>query len=134
MESLGRRNNCPDCGNICHGERCRKCATNEHYNNQEYIEEDRRRNAYLKWKYGWSVEEFEAYWYANHGKCYICREPMRRPTKGQGQALDIVAVDHCHTTGKVRGLLCNRCNKGLGFFKDNVDNLKKAIRYLENGH
>jgi hypothetical protein len=39
-------------------------------------------------------------------------------------------VDHCHETGKVRGLLCNGCNSGLGHFKDSINNLKLAIEYL----
>ena len=39
-------------------------------------------------------------------------------------------VDHCHKTSKIRGLLCNHCNTGLGKLGDNVENLQKAIRYL----
>ena len=39
-------------------------------------------------------------------------------------------VDHCHTTGKIRGLLCHRCNTGLGLFKDSTYNLQSAIDYL----
>ena len=44
----------------------------------------------------------------------------------------IVVVDHCHTTGKVRGYLCYSCNTVLGLAKDNVDILKSAINYLES--
>jgi hypothetical protein len=54
------------------------------------------------------------------GLCKICN-------KGQEQKL---AVDHCHTTGKVRDLLCRKCNLGLGCFFDNVDLLQKSIQYL----
>jgi hypothetical protein len=42
-----------------------------------------------------------------------------------------LAVDHCHTTGKIRGLLCVNCNQGLGKFKDNPSLLEAAIKYLQ---
>lgn len=42
----------------------------------------------------------------------------------------IMHVDHCHTTNKVRGLLCHRCNVGLGYFKDRISYLKSATDYL----
>lgn len=56
--------------------------------------------------------------------CDICgKEP--RLTKRH-------SIDHCHTTGKIRGLLCDDCNTALGKFQDNTTLLKKAIEYLEN--
>ena len=94
--------------------------------------EERRKDIYLRYKYDSSLEEFEFYWFAQRGKCWICGIKMKYPTKGKGQALDVVAVDHCHKTGKFRALLCNSCNKGLGYFKDNPEFLRVALRYLEN--
>lgn len=44
-----------------------------------------------------------------------------------------LVVDHDHSTSEVRGLICQPCNKGIGFFRDNVSSLKNAIAYLENG-
>ena len=41
-----------------------------------------------------------------------------------------LAVDHCHVTGKVRGLLCSPCNLGLGSFRDSIYNIKNAFKYL----
>jgi hypothetical protein len=41
-----------------------------------------------------------------------------------------LAIDHCHKTGKIRGLLCKNCNQGLGQFKDNIDLLLSAAKYL----
>lgn len=54
------------------------------------------------------------------GKCLICNEIPKR-----------LVVDHCHTSGKVRGLLCDHCNTGLGRFKDSPELLMAAIRYLK---
>ena len=59
-----------------------------------------------------------------NNKCLIC---------GNEQDGKDLAIDHCHTTNKVRGLLCNSCNLGLGCFKDNLDILASAIKYLEMG-
>ena len=59
-----------------------------------------------------------------HDTCEICGKGF----EDNGKAL---AVDHCHSNGHVRGILCEVCNKGLGHFKDNVDVMKNAIKYLE---
>lgn len=52
-------------------------------------------------------------------KCLICEEKLK------------LYVDHCHTTKKVRGLLCDLCNRGIGLLKENVNTLKRAIDYIE---
>lgn len=89
-----------------------------------------QRNHHLTKKYGMDIDEFEAWWIVFKGKCGICNIVMTRPEKSRGQIMTCVSVDHCHKTGKVRGLLCSGCNKGLGMMKDNIDILKNAIKWL----
>lgn len=64
--------------------------------------------------------EFKEMLKGQNGKCVICGKVDRRR----------LSVDHCHKTGKVRGLLCHSCNVALGLFKDDIKLLKKAIIYL----
>jgi hypothetical protein len=59
------------------------------------------------------------------GVCAIC---WREPTKGT-----VLVVDHCHHSGKVRGLLCAPCNAALGVFQDAAETLRRAMAYLEQG-
>lgn len=61
------------------------------------------------------------------GVCAICKEPQSVLLKGE---LKRLAVDHCHKTKKIRGLLCDNCNKGLGLFKDKPELLNSASEYL----
>ncbi|MFM7009119.1 MAG: endonuclease VII domain-containing protein [Betaproteobacteria bacterium] len=74
----------------------------------------------LQTRYGISLEERNAMEVTQSGKCLICNEIPKR-----------LVVDHCHTSGKVRGLLCDHCNTGLGRFKDSPELLMAAIRYLK---
>lgn len=84
---------------------------------------DSIRRGYLKRTYGIDPEKYEEMVMAHNGVCGICNQPSGRRR---------LAVDHDHATGKVRGLLCLRCNKGLGLFGDNPDNLVSAIAYLNS--
>jgi len=70
-------------------------------------------------KYGITEEEYQTMLSAQDDRCAICRDEMDPPH-----------VDHCHETGDVRGLLCVRCNNGLGFFRDNAEALVKAALYV----
>ena len=56
-------------------------------------------------------------------KCKICGN-------GEEEAGHELRVDHCHNTGKIRGLLCSQCNTALGLLKDNPDNIQKALEYI----
>ena len=56
------------------------------------------------------------------GKCQICGAP--RGARNH-------ALDHCHSTNKLRGILCTKCNIGLGYFDDDIERLRAAIQYLE---
>lgn len=82
----------------------------------------------LKTQYGLSLEDYADMYVLQQGRCAIClQEETARSNKGYVKSL---AVDHCHTTGAVRGLLCNKCNVGIGYLDDNIIILHNAIKYL----
>lgn len=75
------------------------------------------RARHLRQNYGLTLEDFDMFLRLQEGACKICGEPG-------------TVVDHDHLTGEYRGILCQRCNRGLGHFKDNPMMLQKAIDYL----
>ena len=83
---------------------------------------------YLKTTYNMSVEDYEKRLRRQGGTCYICRN-----TEDERKQRRRLSIDHNHTTGEVRGLLCSKCNIGLGCFRDNPDLLIKASKYLSTG-
>lgn len=84
---------------------------------------NRRRRA-LKQFYGISPDEFEALFVAQGGHCALC------PRTAADQAGRGLHVDHCHVTGRVRGLLCSSCNRGLGHLGDDEAGLLRALAYV----
>lgn len=91
--------------------------------NQEYM--IGRQRKYQLAIYGLTEESYKDLFESQSGLCAICSTD--RPT-GRWK---VFAVDHCHITGKVRGLLCNECNRGMGLLRDNAELLRKAAAYLE---
>ena len=79
--------------------------------------------AHIKAKYGVTRLEYAALVAVQHNSCAICGEKCKRYKR--------LSVDHDHATGKVRGLLCQECNHGIGKFGDDPDRLRKAAIYLE---
>lgn len=98
-----------------------KCKTKRNMESLKYNAEhkDEAHRAHLRRKYGITPEDTKSMLESQGGVCPIC-----------GQLKSKMCVDHCHSTGAVRGILCDRCNKGIGHFCDDPSLLEAAIRYL----
>lgn len=98
---------------------------------RDWIREDRQKNPdryadrELRKHYGITLALYEQIFTFQNGRCAICQTTE---AKGHGKRL---SVDHCHKTQRLRGLLCNNCNNGLGRFLDDPALLRAAILYLE---
>ena len=92
-------------------------------NNKEAYQESQR-NSKRKLRYGLSEKEFLTLYKSQAGCCAICYTPLAVSGKD-------THIDHSHTTGKVRGLLCNNCNTGIGKFNENIAALRRAVFYIE---
>lgn len=73
-------------------------------------------------RYGLTLDDWDRMLIEQSGRCACCSAQMMQPNEP--------AVDHNHTTGQVRGLLCNNCNLGIGHFDESVERLQLAIQYL----
>lgn len=85
----------------------------------------------LKKKYGITLEFYYKLLEEQNYVCAICGNPETALDHRTGLPRSL-AVDHCHTTGVIRGLLCTTCNRGLGKFKDNIKYLESAVNYLNS--
>jgi len=89
-----------------------------------------RRRWNLQKLYGITPEQYEEMLSEQGGLCAVCRQPEPDAHGRTGTQFSL-SVDHCHDTGRVRGLLCQKCNRAIGLLGDNVELLRAAIRYLE---
>ena len=85
------------------------------------------RRSHYKRNYGIPLWEVQNMLDAQENKCAICN----RQTAGIGQGRDGLNLDHNHSTGATRGMICSGCNRGLGYFYENPEALRKAAEYLE---
>lgn len=102
-----------------HSSTCKACVNNR----KRPYDPRANKNSHLKRTYGITVDEYEAMLESQGGVCAICGGTE----KIEGR---LMAVDHCHTTGAIRGILCSNCNRSIGLLGDNIDILKSAIKYL----
>lgn len=117
---------------------CKNCSTEVH---RRYVNENRERirtrrkaayrenkipaiNQNLKRYYGIGIEDYNRMFAEQKGLCKICDLPQ----VDFSRRFD---VDHDHETGRIRGLLCVRCNRGIGLLRDNVEILKRAIKHIQ---
>jgi len=90
----------------------------------EYDRNRKKSGAYIHPKYGITTEEWNTMLEQQDGACAICGVTAEEYGKR-------FSIDHCHTTGVIRGLLCMHCNTALGHFRDDVESLERAVKYLE---
>ena len=108
---------------LCNDSHGKKYAVNNVEKVRQY-----RRKRFLKANYSMTVETFEALLSSQGGKCAICRKVLVKNIKNKAST----HVDHDHNTGAVRGILCAHCNSGLGYFRDNMEFMESAIKYLKD--
>ena len=99
---------------------CKECIRQRDRDRNQYRKTYRAEYDRIK-KYGLSEEAYQSMLQAQEHKCAICYTHMQVPQ-----------VDHCHAEGHVRGLLCNRCNLGIGYFDDDPERFVRTAQYL--GH
>lgn len=110
-------------------EKCKVACAKWNAENPDYGKEYRAanprqaRDRELQKKYGITFDQYDAMLSEQNNTCAICET---RDPKASGT----FHVDHCHTTKKVRALLCHHCNVGLGHFADNAERLLKAASYI----
>lgn len=119
--------------NLAYLEKRRKVAREHRATNREAYRQynnawqkanpDKTKNAKLKHRLGITLVEYEAMLLGQGGRCAICHDDTPAHPRGWN-------VDHCHSTGKIRAILCTHCNRLLGGAKDNINTLLAAVEYL----
>ena len=104
---------------------CKKCVAKKTRDYYQKRNPDHRRDTYLKKMYGIGIKEYYEMLELQEGKCAICQS-----TDTGSKRFRYFSVDHDHNTGKIRGLLCKKCNIALGEMRDNPDIVYNAWMYL----
>lgn len=81
-------------------------------------------------RYGLTVDDIIQMEEDQGGVCALCGEA--ETVRGSNGKVKSLSVDHCHETGRVRGLLCNNCNRGIGLLGDDPELLRRAAEYVES--
>lgn len=135
--SNGRRSRCRVCDRAANKKW--KETSNYYQNNRDEILRHKResycpitqKNYNLQSKYGITIGDFMEMFEKQNGQCKLCNCEVERFSKVPTRR-DVGVVDHDHITGRVRGILCQTCNRALGLFHDDYNLLLKAAEYLKN--
>lgn len=95
---------------------------------QEYNKKNRDRITARR--HGLTVEQYQDLITKQHGVCAVCYKP-ETTVHGSSKKIQPLAIDHNHTTGEVRGLLCAKCNTALGLLDESCERAQALISYLE---
>jgi hypothetical protein len=135
-EGKGIMSQCKECRKI--QRKADRAARPEHFremgrisrskHSKDYVYERARRSHLIK-NYGITLEQYNEMEAAQGGICAICGQPETSTDPRRG--VRKLCVDHCHTTGEVRQLLCSLCNGGIGAFRENTEFMETAIEYLK---
>ncbi len=121
-------NGCPTCRSEYYKKWSKEKGPGYHKNwrseNVGKVKTIQKRNQ-LKRKFGITLEQYNNMLEDQNHRCAVCKEI---------QTQKMLAVDHCHITGRIRGLLCENCNRGIGLLKDSPSILQSAIFYLQGGN
>ena len=102
----------------------KKEASKKYYQENKEALKEAKQEWKLKYNYNITLDEYDLNLELQDNACKICKTDASELSKK-------LAVDHCHDTGAVRGLLCNKCNVGLGQFNDDAMLLETALTYLQ---
>jgi hypothetical protein len=91
---------------------------------------NKERNKHLLRKFGITLEQYEKLFEEQNGVCAMCFKP-ETVKNNKGTAPRLLAVDHDHKTGRIRGLLCFRCNTMLDHFDKDLDKIKRVLAYIK---
>lgn len=107
--------------------KCKACAIEETKNWKNNKSEDELKDMYLQRTYSVSLNWYNRQIEKQQNTCLICNTIFsKEPLTGKSPV-----VDHDHDTGKVRGIICNECNRGIGYFRDSTTALENAAKYLK---
>ena len=109
---------------------CKTIGRKRYYEgyDKQYKEFDKKHEIHIARKYKITLKQYDDILKSQNKSCAICGISVTMLKRN-------ICVDHCHKTGKVRGLLCGNCNSTIGYAKDNIDVLNNAIKYLKkHGH
>ena len=110
---------------VAHCKECNRIAQKERKARDQSVYDRIEWPSKLRRIYGLEIEDYHRMLEQQDHGCAICG------TKDPGSRCRNFHVDHCHETGKVRGLLCHKCNRALGLFDDNIQRLENAANYLK---
>jgi len=111
---------------------CKVCVASHKHASYDYR---KMKDAQLRVAYGINLEDYERMLEGQSGVCACCGKPE---TNNAGRSkrtinrIPMLHVDHCHTTGRVRGLLCSACNQALGLLEEKPERVKSLLQYIES--